>query len=116
MRKLDTIQKTENLNEVFAADIKEYNAHHNYKVIRDDVIVGDIAFQKGPRKNPNSTAGITESDLLEIVRDRLTDFQNSPFACKENENALSCVEMALDWLYERTLNRAERKVLGTNER
>lgn len=108
MRELEVIMGEDKLNSVWAVDEKEFNANHLYIVKRDDDELGKIQFQKGPRKEENSIAGVTESDLLEIVRDRLTDFQNSEFACKENENALANVNMALDWLYERVLARKER--------
>ena len=116
MRELEVIMGEDKLNSVWAADEKEFNANHLYIVKRDNDELGKIQFQKGPRKEENSIAGVTESDLLEIVRDRLTDFQNSEFACKENENALANVNMALDWLYERVLARKERGILGVNKK
>ena len=116
MRELKVIMGEDKLNSVWAVDEKEFNANHEYAIFRNDCEIERIQFQKGPRKEKNSIAGVTESDLLEIVRDRLTDFQNSEFACKENENALANVNMALDWLYERVLARKERGVLGVNKK
>lgn len=116
MRELEVIMDEDKLNSVWAVDEKEFNANHLYIVKRDDDELCKIQFQKGPQKEENSIAGVTDSDLLEMVRDRLTDFQNSEFACKENENALAYVNMALDWLYERALARKERGVLGVNKK
>ena len=54
-----------------------------------------------------------DSDLLEMVRDRLKAFQNSGCACMENEHALNHIEEALMWLNRRVEDRIERNVLGT---
>ena len=56
MRKLSTIQKRENLNEVFAMDeAGPGGACHNYHIVSSegDVIVNltEIPFQKGPRND-----------------------------------------------------------------
>lgn len=123
-RKLITIQKDHNLNEVYAVDEPGAgNANHEYLVIlpTDKPDVGlavpvEIAFQHGPRNEPNSIPGVLDTDLLEIVRDRLKGFQSGDFACRENACALTHIEEALMWMNKRVTDRAQRGVLGTNEK
>ena len=115
MRKLNTIQKREKLNDVYAMDEKgSGNANHQYKI---DVKGTDIniMFQNGPRNEEDSISGVIDSDLLEIVRDRLMGFQSGVFASTENANALTHVEEALLWLNKRVEDRIERDVLGKNK-
>ena len=57
--------------------------------------------QKGPRKEKDSIHGVIDSDLLEIVRDRLKSFQSGPFSSRENACALTHIEEALMWLNRR---------------
>lgn len=60
--------------------------------------------------------GVLDTDLLEIVRDRLNDFQNGKFATRENAVALTHIEEALLWMNKRVEDRIERNVLGTNNK
>lgn len=122
MRKLSTIQKRENLNVVKAIDKRgSGNANHLYKI---EAIVPDdedipytlIQFQNGARKDPNAIVGILDSDLLEIVRDRLKGFQAGEFATRENACALTHIEEALMWMNRRVEDRIERNVLGTYDK
>ena len=112
MRELNTIQKREKLNTIYATDEKgNGGANHEYHIVietEEDAAydVRIIKFQEG----------IIDSDLLEIVRDRLKDFQAGPFASKENEHALTHIEEALMWMNRRVEDRIERNVLGKNER
>lgn len=132
MKELQTIQRENKLNDVFAVDEPgPGGAHHHYAVFKhgdvtpeelpkrlekDDLFYnGEIHFQKGPRNDPASTPGVLDTDLLEIVRDRLKDFQNGPFACQSNTDALNHVTAALMCLNARTRDRAERGILGVNE-
>lgn len=121
MKELSTIQKREKLNRVFASDEPGIgSASHEYDVYpaqdfnenTEPLIV--VRFQHGPRKDPNSTPGVLDTDLLEIVRDRLRGFQSGEFACRENACALTHIEEALMWLNRRVEDRIERDVLGTN--
>lgn len=121
MEKLSTIQKRNNLNEVYRdGEIGPGGAYHEYRVamLRDDKHFEAlrIVFQKGPRKDPAAQAGVLDGDLLEIVRDRLKAFQAGEFACRENACALTHIEEALMWMNKRAEDRAERKVLGTYEK
>lgn len=75
--------------------------------------VGNIQFQKGLRNEPTSQHGVLDSDLLEVVRDRLKAFQCGEFATEYNEQALKHVEEALNWLNKRVEDRITRNVLGS---
>ena len=128
MKKLSTIQKRENLNSVFRMDdVGPGGAHHNYVVRsgntpgegnedRAEMILLDLSFQKGARKDPEARHGIIDTDLLEIVRDRLKCFQGGEFATRENAFALAHLEEALMWMNRRVEDRIERAVLGTYEK
>ena len=116
MRVLSTIQKRERLNTVQVLDEPDNGgANHVYQIVtpEEDIV---IAFQNGPRNVEGSTCGVIDSDLLEIVRDRLKSFQEGPFATRENACALTHIEEALMWLNRRVEDRIERNVLGTNEK
>lgn len=130
MRKLNTIQKREKLNNVFAIDKKgNGGANHQYSITSVDVLDNDnkyfnneylfetiIQFQNGARKEENSIHGVLDTDLLEIVRDRLKGFQQGEFATRENACALTHIEEALMWMNKRVEDRIERNVLGTNQK
>lgn len=118
-RKLDTIQTKEKLNTICANDeIGPGGANHFYTITRNDTeeVVGIIEFQKGPRKEKDSIHGVIDSDLLEIVRDRMISFQNGPFACEYNKIALYHIEEALKALNARIEDRVKRDVFGKNEK
>lgn len=126
---LSTIQKRNNLNKVSAVDeIGPGGAYHAYKIDFQNLPIGNgcdgciqcggkvIEFQKGPRKLPDSIHGVLDTDLLEIVRHRLQCFQKGDFATRENAIALTHIEEALLWMNKRVEDRAERGVLGTNNK
>lgn len=129
MNKLSTIQKRENLNDVYAGEKGVGGASHDYMIVKsgsvtidsendaikvqpDDVLEA-IHFQQGARKDENALHGVLDSDLLEIVRDRLKGFQSGEFATRENACALTHIEEALMWMNKRVEDRIERNVLGT---
>lgn len=123
MKELSTIQKREKLNRVFVADdTGTGNANHQYDIYPSDGFDENtepllcIQFQHGPRKEMDSTHGVLDTDLLEIVRDRLRGFQSGQFACRENACALTHIEEALMWMNRRVEDRIERNVLGTNQK
>jgi len=122
MKKLSTIQKRENLNNVYRDDdVGKGGAFHKYVIAKNEnnpgqEIIAEIQFQHGARKDPNSIKGVLDSDLLEIVRDRLQSFQKGEFATRENAIALTHVENALMWMNRRVEDRIERNVLGTYEK
>lgn len=121
-RELQTVQTQQNLNKVYAVGvIGPGGANHFYhieqQIINENMPVPpaswDINFQLGPRKESGSVEGITDQDLLEIVKDRLTGFQSGEYACGYNAQALFHVEEALKWLNRRVEDRINRNVLGT---
>lgn len=124
MEKLITIQKRENLNHIYRyGEPGPGGGYHDYDIYpagcnpeTSEVALACIEFQKGPRKDPDSRHGITDQDLLEIVRDRLKAFQKGGYATRENEMALLHIEEALLWMNKRVEDRIERNVLGTMEK
>lgn len=104
------------LNRTFAADIEgPGGACHEYVIVSDSDLEQPLEqvdkFQKGPEND--SAHGVIDSDLLEIVRDRLKTFQAGPYASRENACALTHIEEALMWMNRRVEDRIERDVLGT---
>lgn len=122
MRELDTIQKNNKLNNVYAADEKgNGGANHTYLIFcgESDPEIEHVAllqFQNGPRNENNCVHGILDTDLLEIVRDRLQGFQQGEYATRENAIALTHIEEALLWLNKRVEDRAARNILGISEK
>lgn len=125
-RELNTIQKREKLNKVYAVDeIGNGGANHEYWIdwklpefTEEKPKYGrcEIQLQNGARKLDDSIHGVIDTDLLEIVRDRLQCFQNGEFATRENAIALTHVEEALMWMNRRVEDRIERNVLGTDNK
>lgn len=74
-----------------------------------------ITWQNGPlgrgeeRKEPN---GAFVETVLAIAAERLKFYQNSRFACTENEQALQKVEAAIASLKNRTARREQAGVEG----
>jgi hypothetical protein len=118
MQKLSTIQKRENLNTVFVVDEKgNGGAHHHYVIdLQNGSREIPIQFQNGARKLESSIHGVLDTDLLEIVRHRMSCFQLGEFATRENAIALTHIEEALMWMNRRVEDRIERNVLGTNNK
>jgi hypothetical protein len=121
MKELSTIQKREKLNKVFAIDeVGPGGANHEYLIVSDIGLMQPkeckIQLQKGPRKEEDSIHGVIDTDLLEIVRDRLKGFQAGPFSSRENACALTHIEEALMWMNRRVEDRIERNVLGINNK
>ena len=116
-KKLETIQKREKLNDVYM-ETHEGTNNHDYviKIAGSNEEICAIHFQDGPRHNPNSRHGVIDTDLLEIVRDRLEAFQKGKFKSHYNEEALFYVEKALESLNNRVEDRINRNVLGTNNK
>jgi len=121
MEKLKTIQKREKLNNIYMLD-----NHHTYsirKVIEEksekesdveECELVKIQFQNGARKKNESIHGVIDTDLLEIVKNRLEFFQSGDFATRDNAIAITHIETALLYLNKRVEDRIEREVLGTD--
>jgi hypothetical protein len=103
-------------------------AHHEYVISCPVASAGVVAatheelrrfwrlnFQKGGVVEVGHN-GIGNEQLLAIVADRLTCFQVGPFACAENQEALTAVSAALAALHRRTRSRADRGVEGRLEK
>ena len=123
MQGLSTVQHIGKLNEVYRIGERgPGGAYHNYAIARadrdseDNPIIAIIKFQKGPRSAPDARHGVLDSDLIEIVRDRLKCFQEGEYATKENATALGYLEAALEAMNQRVEDRAQRGVLGTEEK
>lgn len=125
-RKLQTIQTRHNLNLVLAVGGNSADgAAHTYEIAEDQeqpadpkadwpkAVFARIRFQEGPRDEEGSVRGVLDTDLLEIVRDRLRGFQTGEFATHENAMAIAYIEEALYELNARVEDRAARGVLGT---
>ena len=98
-----------------------FNAPHTFLVTRvedrpthlvDDKLC-EIHFQEGAIKE-HGVNGVMNEDLIAMVLCRLDHFQNSEFACYENEMAYIKLEEALLWLRKRTMGREQRGVEGTH--
>lgn len=78
----------------------------------------DIVWQDGPlavdgeRRDPN---GCFVETVLAAAKGRLEFYQDSPFACSYNADAIESIEMALASLHARTADREKRGVEGTHE-
>lgn len=86
-------------------------ASRNYKVEHPGITGGSltISFQGGPvNADGSGINGVTNEILLAILADRLRGFQTGPFACRENEQAITKIEEAQHWLNSRTLARLRR--------
>ena len=118
MKRLNTIQKMNNLNTVYyGGKESKYGGYNMYVVsTTEEDLIQTVNFQKGPRNVNNSINGVLNEDLLEIVRHRLQCFQKGSLQSRESDMALTHVEEALMWLNRRIEDRAEREVLGTYEK
>ena len=77
-----------------------------------------IGWQHGPlgrgedRKEPN---GAFVDDVIMSAADRIRFYQESRFACEDNQEALDHLQAALSCLQRRTADREARGVEGVNE-
>lgn len=99
---------------------QKFNTPHHFKVrkinpvtLSPSDIVTVVNFQEGPVKE-NGINGLHNEDLLLMVLTRLQSFQESPYACRENEKAIEKLEECVMWLRKRTLDREMRNVDGTS--
>ena len=123
MEKLDTVQRFGKLNEVYRIGGEgPGGAYHTYAIAEADrsgdgnPVIAIIKFQMGPRSEETSRRGVLDSDLIEIVRDRLKAFQEGGYACEPNARAIGYLEAALAAMNERVEDRIKRGVLGTTKK
>ena len=92
------------------------NACHAYSITPTvgNALGVRLDFQNGPISGDTPPNGITHEALLAILIDRLEGFQDGPFACRENDAALTFLESAMMWLKKRTEARVARGVEGTH--
>ena len=96
-------------------DSKAYNNYHHFTVKgSENQTIGNVDFQQGPIKEVGEN-GLSERDLLEIVKYRLENFQKSPFACTYTGDAINSISNAIKFLDARTADRAKRNVEGRNK-
>lgn len=110
------IQRENNLNDIEYHDKRQEisNGTHNYFVVaKKGATLCEINFQNGARNEQGSVNGVLDSDLIEIVKHRLEQFQEGDFACRENAIAITKLTEALMWMAKRANDRTERGVLGT---
>lgn len=96
----------------------EFNAPHRFTVVADagqqvPFELAEVNFQKGPIKEAGVN-GVMNEDVIAMVICRLEHFQESKFACYENDIAIVKLEEALLWLRKRTIGRENRGVEGTH--
>lgn len=82
----------------------------------NEICVGLLLFQRGPRHEIDSTPGTLDGAVLSVLIDRQECFQAGPFACPENEIVLGHLRAALAATIARAKERAARNVLGKNEK
>ena len=129
--KLITIQKRNNLNDVYATGkihevnkgVHQYTVFYNglkYQIENslnpyDEKNSTVINFQNGPRNVKGSIPGVLDSDLIEIVKHRYESFQSGPYSTRENAIVISYLEKALLYMNKRAEDRFEANKLGTNK-
>lgn len=74
----------------------------------------NITFQHGPPAEVGIN-GCRIEDVIELLVQRLLDFQGRELACKENEDALYHLELAREALLLRRRRREAQGVLSTRE-
>lgn len=117
MKKLEHDLLTSKYTEVYHEENFNYNAPQRFSVSTSEepsTILADIHFQEGPIKECGVN-GVNNEDLIAMVICRLDHFQESEFACYENDIAIMKLEEALLWLRKRTMGREKRQVEGTHE-
>lgn len=114
---MKTITENENTKVVVTDEPGKGGACHRYDIMATETgeELAWIQFQKGPIPEAGVN-GHTIEDLLAICIHRLEGFQSGEFACSENLFAISMTRQALTILEQRTKDRQDRGVEGTNKK
>ena len=88
----------------------------NIQTADGPVECGRLQFQHGPRNAPGNVPGLTTAAVIAALIDQLRGFQAGSFACRENALVITKLEEALMWTHKRARDRANRGVLGKNEK
>lgn len=111
--------KAANLHTVALDEPSQGGASHKYLITeyKEGTKVNvTLDFQNGPiNEDGNGVNGIQGEDLLAILIDRYEGFQSGPYACDENERALTHLKQAMQALNDRTRKRIARGVEGTHK-
>ncbi len=115
-----TFHKANGLNEAIKIEAigepGQGEANHLYEMTWGEEYQRCIVnFQLGPIKEAGVN-GVSNEALLAIVEDRLKSFQEGPYACRENAQALLKLQEAMMWLHRRTHERMQRGVEGTHQK
>ena len=111
LRNLQTVHTHIQRGEVVANSPKEYTIYHS----KSGSFVTEIEFQKGNIEDTGLN-GVFLEDLLLISIDQLEHYQNSEFACQENEDTLRHLRAALASTRARQYDRMIRHVQGKYEK
>jgi hypothetical protein len=91
-------------------------ASHRYVVTAEKgEVIAEIKFQEGTVTDAGVN-GVTMESLLAICMDRLVGFQNGDYSCYENGQAYENVTTSLAFLRQRTQDRINRRVEGTENK
>jgi len=117
MKELKHPLLTSKYTKISHEDEPQFGAPHHFQVTpviaTEGYTVVKVDFQEGPIKE-NGVNGIANEDALVMVLARLEGFQNTQYACAENEDAIFHIEAALKVLRSRTDKRVARNVEGTH--
>ena len=80
--------------------------------IKTDFI--DIVFQHGPPQEVGIN-GCRVEDVIEVVIQKLLDFQGRELACEENAEALEHLQDACDALVKRGRRREQQGLIGSRK-
>lgn len=109
MRQLDS-HKVNPVNDLVSVTVIETPSGEpvSYQLDTPNGVKTVLNFQNGPIGEVGVN-GITNEALLAIIVDRLSFFQKSQFACRENALAITKLEEGMHWLLARTLSRMRMK-------
>ncbi|MCM3618743.1 hypothetical protein M3936_14220 [Sutcliffiella horikoshii] len=123
MKELNHDLLTNKYTQVYHEEEFKFNAPHTFDVVTQAELVEGkgpfpasiqrIHFQEGAIKE-HGVNGVMNEELIAMVICRLDHFQESEFACYENDIAIVKLEEALLWLRKRTMGREKRGVEGTH--